>query len=225
MTVCFLGYRTFGLLGGCALLAASCSLLHAPASPDHASATRGSAPAQLVQLDFGRQARFARCIPPACPIRTPKTLAPETPSPPVDRAVLPVPTEPVAPDPVAQNPLPKTETSRTVTVQFAFGSARLSPAAQSRLEAAIADIATAHSVTISGRTDNTGPLAVNEALALARAQAVRNYLLNKHPALTAALTVQAQGACCFIAPNDTLAGRTQNRRVEVVFRMTEEDPP
>ncbi len=224
MTMCFLRYSTLGLLGSCALLAASCSLLHAPVS-DHESATRVSAPAQLVQLDFGRQAMFARCIPPACPTRTPKTLALETPSPPVDRAVLHAPAEPVAPDPVAQNPLPKTETSRMVTVQFAFGSAWLSPAAQSRLEAAIADIATAHSVTISGRTDSTGSLAVNEALALARALAVRNYLLNKHPALTAALTVQAQGACCFTAPNDTLAGRAQNRRVEVVFRMTEEDPP
>ncbi len=224
MTVRFLRYRTLGLLGSCALLAASCSLLHAPGS-DHASATRVSAPAQLVQLDFGHKAMFARCIPPACPTRTPKTLAPETPSPPIDRAVLPASAEPVAPDPVAPNPLPKTETSRTVTVQFAFGSTWLSPTAQSRLEAAIADIATAHSVTISGRTDSTGPLAVNEALALARAHAVRNYLLNKHPALTAALTVQAQGACCFIASNDTLTGRAMNRRVEVVFHMTEEDQP
>ncbi|MFY9326399.1 MAG: OmpA family protein, partial [Georgfuchsia sp.] len=172
-----------------------------------------------------RQAMFARCIPPACPTRTPKTLALETPSPPLDRAVLPAPAEPVAPDPVAQNPLPKTETSHTVTVQFAFGSAWLSPTAQSRLEAAVADIATAHSVTISGRTDSMGPLSVNEALALARAHAVRNYLFNQHPALTAALSIQAQGACCFIAPNDTLVGRARNRRVEVVFRMTEEDPP
>jgi len=32
-------------------------------------------------------------------------------------------------------------------------------------------------------------------------------------------------ALCFIASNDTVAGRTQNRRAEVVFQMSGEDLP
>ena len=80
-------------------------------------------------------------------------------------------------------------------------------------------------ITIIGRTDNTGPLAFNDSLALARALAVRDHLLKTYPTLTPALTIKAQGGCCFIAPNDTQAGRTQNRRVEVVFQMNDGLPP
>lgn len=207
-----------GLAACCMLVAASCSQLHA-------SATRVSAPAQLAQLDFGRQATFALCIPPACPERTPKTLAPETPSTTAAPAASLAPAESIAPDPVMQPPVPKMETSRTVTVQFDFGSARLLAAARSDLSAAIADLPPVYDITITGRTDSTGPLAFNETLALARATVVRNYLRKMHPALTSSLTLQAQGGCCFIAANDTLAGRARNRRVEVVFRMNEEALP
>lgn len=222
---CHYRVGTLGLAACCLFLATSCSQLRTSASPNHVSATHMPAPAQLAQLDFGRQSTFALCIPPACPERTPKTLAPETPSPPIAPAISPAPIEPIAPDPVVQNPVPKTETSRTVTVQFDFGSARLLAAARSDLSAAIADLPPVHDITITGRTDSTGPLAFNETLALARAIAVRGYLRKTHPALTPALTLQAQGGCCFIVPNDTLAGRARNRRVEVLFRMTEEKPP
>lgn len=77
----------------------------------------------------------------------------------------------------------------------------------------------ARQITIIGRTDNTGPLAFNESLALARALAVRDHLIKKHPTLMPTLSVKSRGACCFIAANDTLAGRTQNRRVELVFDL------
>lgn len=217
----FLRHHTLGPIIGGAFLAASCNRLHSPMPPDHASGALKAAPTQLAQLDFGHQAMFARCVPPACPLRTPKTIAPETPSPSVPLAAA----EPVAPDPVTQSPAPTTETSRTITVQFAFGSAWLSPAAQSRLDGAISDIARVHSVTITGRTDSTGSLAVNEALALARAHAVSHYLLKAHPAIASTLRLQAQGACCFIASNDTQIGRKQNRRSEVVFQMNEGDAP
>jgi outer membrane protein OmpA-like peptidoglycan-associated protein len=80
-------------------------------------------------------------------------------------------------------------------------------------------------IKIIGRTDSTGPLAFNESLALARALAVRDHLRKTHPTLAATLTLQARGACCFIASNDNLAGRTQNRRAEVVFQMSGEDLP
>jgi outer membrane protein OmpA-like peptidoglycan-associated protein len=210
-----------GVIGCCALVAASCSLLRAPAASDRASTTRESPPAQLAQLDFSRQATFARCVPPACPVRTRKTLAPETPNRSIEHATSSTPVEAVAPTPA---PPPAPEPSRTVTVQFGLGSARLGPAAQSQLNSVMADLLLARRITIIGRTDNTGPLAFNEGLALARAFAVRDYLRTTHPTLAATLTLRARGACCFIATNDTAAGRAQNRRVEVILRMSEEGP-
>ena len=97
--------------------------------------------------------------------------------------------------------------------------------AQAQLNDAKSDLRLARRITIFGRTDSTGPLAFNEELALARALAVRDYLRQTHLTLAAKLTLKAQGACCFIASNDTVAGRTLNRRVEVVVHRSEEDPP
>ena len=99
----------------------------------------------------------------------------------------------------------------------------LSPAARSSLNEAMTALLSARQITIIGRTDNTGPLAFNESLALARALAVRDHLLSTHPRLTPTLSVKARGACCFIAANDTLAGRTQNRRVELVFDLRDKE--
>ena len=65
-----------GLVASCTALASSCSLFRTPAEP---AGSHAATPAQLAQLDFGRRARFAQCVPPVCPTRTPKTLAPETP--------------------------------------------------------------------------------------------------------------------------------------------------
>jgi outer membrane protein OmpA-like peptidoglycan-associated protein len=213
-----LRHYTLGLMSGCTLLAASCSLFPTPTSPNRQAITLHSAPEQLAQIDFGRQVIFARCIPPACPTRTPKTLALETP----DQSASPI----VASSPaVPSAPTPTKEVSRTLTLHFGLGSAKLSAAARTELRGMLPDLKSTRRITIIGRTDNTGPLAFNESLALARALAVRDHLLKTYPTLTPALTIKAQGGCCFIAPNDTQAGRTQNRRVEVVFQMNDGLPP
>ena len=208
------------LVGCCTALASSCSLFRTPVPPSSATGRYAAAPAQLAQLDFGRDAVFAHCVPPACPTRTPKTLAGEVPRQPIAPARVPA-----EPAPVPTAPAMQAEPSRTITVQFALGSAKLSPAARSQLNAAMGDLRRVRRITIIGRTDSTGPLAFNQELALARALAVRDYLRRTHPEMAATLTLRARGACCFIAPNDTLAGRAQNRRVEVVFPMNEADPP
>ncbi len=208
------------LVGCCTALASSCSLFRTPVPPNSATGRHATAPAQLAQVNFGRDAVFAQCVPPACPTRTPKTLVSEAPSQPITPTASPAPAEPVMPAPVPTAPA---ESSRTVTVQFALGSAQLSSAARSQLNAAMGDLSRVRRITIIGRTDSTGPLAFNQDLALARALAVRDHLRRTHPALPATLTLRARGACCYIAPNDTVAGRTQNRRVEVVFQMTDED--
>jgi outer membrane protein OmpA-like peptidoglycan-associated protein len=214
-----------GLVGFCTVLASSCSLFRTPLTSDPPSRMHDPAPAQLAQLDFGRRARFAQCVPPACPTRTPKTLAPETPSQPIGRETAVTPAESVAPAPLAHDPVTEAESSHTVVVQFGLGSAKLSPAARSQLNRAMGDALHVRRIKIVGRTDSTGPLAFNESLAFARAIAVRDHLRKTHPTLAATLTLQARGACCFIASNDTVAGRTKNRRAEVVFQMTDEDRP
>jgi outer membrane protein OmpA-like peptidoglycan-associated protein len=214
-----------GLVGFCTLLASSCSLFRTPVTSAPPSKMRDAAPAQWAQLDFGHRARFAQCVPPACPTRTPKTLAPETPSQPIGREATVTPAESVAPAPLAQDPATEAESSRTIIVQFGLGSAKLSSAARSQLHSAMGDPLHVRHIRIVGRTDSTGPLAFNESLAFARALAVRDHLRKTHPTLAATLTLQARGACCFIASNDTVAGRTQNRRAEVVFQMRGEDRP
>ena len=213
-----------GLVASCIALVSSCGLFRSsvPAEPAGAHAV---APPRLAQLDFSRRAMFAQCIPPACPTRTPKTLAPETPSQPVGREAAVTPAESVAPAPLVHDPATEAESSRTVIVQFGLGSAKLSPAARSQLNGAMGDALHVRRIKIVGRTDSIGPLAFNESLALARALAVRDHLRKTHPRLAATLTLQARGACCFIASNDTLAGRMKNRRTEVVFQMSGEDLP
>ncbi len=214
-----------GFIACCIALASSCSLFRTSVPAETKLGTHAATPAQLAQLDFGRRASFAKCVPPACPTRTPKTLAPDTPSQPIAREAAVTPAESVAPAPLAQDPATEAESSRTVIVQFGLGSAKLSAAARSQLNRAMGDHLHVRRIKIVGRTDSTGPLAFNESLALARALAVRDHLRKTHPTLAATLTLQTRGACCFIASNDTLAGRTQNRRAEVIFQMSGEELP
>lgn len=223
MTATLLNYRSLGIIGCCAVLAASCSLFHNAAPQDHPKNSVDTAPVQLAQLDFGRQATFGRCVPPACPTRTPKTLATDSSVRTVDRAAPSFPAQSIPPEPATPPSTPKIDTSRTIIVQFGLGSAMLSPAARSSLNEVMSALLSARQITIIGRTDNTGPLAFNESLALARALAVRDHLLSTHPMLTPTLSVKARGTCCFIAANDTLAGRTQNRRVELVFDLRDKE--
>lgn len=113
--------------------------------------------------------------------------------------------------------------SRQVAVHFAFSNASLSPTARDLIDQAAEAAPTARRVAISGRTDSVGPPQVNQKLALARAGAVREHLRARHPRLAPALTVQAEGACCYAASNDTPHGRAMNHRVEVVFERDAED--
>lgn len=225
MKAALLNYRSLGLIGCCTILAASCSLFHNSAPQNHSKNTGNSAPGQLAQLDFGRQAAFGHCVPPACPARTPKTLATDISVRTVDRAAPSSSTRSIPSEPATPPSSPKTDTSRTIIVQFGLGSAKLSPTARSSLNQAMNALLSARQITIVGRTDSTGPLALNESLALARALAVRDHLLSKHPRLTPTLSIKARGNCCFIAANDTLAGRTQNRRVELLFDLRDKERP
>lgn len=239
-----LGMRVIGALSLAAVSAAFASSCSAPprTHADAQSAVRPSktaAAGHIAQLDFGRRAAFATCLPPACPSVTPKTLASEVPP------TLPAPhlielgaslgrgeaivtsdTRPSnEPAPVAA-PKPERDAepmTKQVTVHFGFGSAALSPAARASIDEAASALSSARRIAISGRTDSVGPPEINQLLALDRANAVRDHLRAHYPRLAPAVTLEAKGVCCFAAPNDTAKGRALNRRVEVVFERDAED--
>ncbi|MFW1392105.1 OmpA family protein, partial [Vibrio parahaemolyticus] len=77
-------------------------------------------------------------------------------------------------------------------------------------------------IQIVGHTDSTGPEAYNQRLSERRAQAVADYLKRMGIA-ESRLSVEGQGESRPIASNDTVEGRAQNRRVEVVFDTTVEE--
>ena len=101
---------------------------------------------------------------------------------------------------------------------FPTGKAALLPATREKL-AKVAGVVLAYPgvrVSVEGHTDGTGHEAFNRRLSQRRAQVVRAYLLDQGvPA--EAVTARGYGRERPIASNDTLAGRQQNRRVELIL--------
>ena len=69
-------------------------------------------------------------------------------------------------------------------------------------------------VEVAGHTDNTGPRALNDSLSLARAEAVKAFLI-EHGVEAARMTVKGYAWDQPVASNKTASGRAQNRRVEL----------
>jgi len=70
-------------------------------------------------------------------------------------------------------------------------------------------------IEVGGHTDNQGSANANNALSLARAEAVKQYLSLAGVA-PARIKVRGYSSAMPIASNDTETGRSQNRRVEIV---------
>lgn len=210
------------------LTCSSCAQLKRE-EPAVAEASPEPAVRRVAQFSFGRDASFGVCAEPACPHVTPKTLASAAPAP--QAASLPevrpapvvVPVRLVEPaSPAASQPAPSkvsqaTDRTRHLVVGFAFGSAELSAAARVALDASLNDARQSDRIVISGRTDAVGDVKPNQALAMARAMAVRDHLRTLAPDLGATISIDAQGRCCFVASNADEGGRARNRRVEIVF--------
>jgi outer membrane protein OmpA-like peptidoglycan-associated protein len=107
--------------------------------------------------------------------------------------------------------------TRHVVVTFGFASSQLTAVAKTALEGSLDDARNAERIVILGRTDAVGNLKVNQTLARERALAVRDHIRSVAPEADAEITVDAQGGCCFVAPNDTERDRARNRRVEILF--------
>jgi outer membrane protein OmpA-like peptidoglycan-associated protein len=101
-------------------------------------------------------------------------------------------------------------------VNFATGKSNLLPASFRILEATVRGLQKYDTVKveISGHTDNVGGLEYNEKLSQARADAVRDYLIQKGIAAERIRAV-GYGYSRPRADNKTEAGRAQNRRIEI----------
>ncbi len=102
-------------------------------------------------------------------------------------------------------------------VNFDFNAATLQPASRPLLDQVVRILAEnpTWKVTLEGHTDNVGGEAFNQSLSAARAETVRAYL---QAGGIAADRVSATGLGFSrpVASNDSVGGRAQNRRVEIV---------
>jgi peptidoglycan-associated lipoprotein len=102
--------------------------------------------------------------------------------------------------------------------EFRLGRAELPADATTAIDTMVNQLKTdkkAVWVEIEGHTDNTGDKTYNERLGLARAEAVKRYLYEKHQVPLHKINVISYGEEKPVAPNNTRAGRAQNRRVVI----------
>lgn len=182
--------------------------------PDHAW--------PIGQVEEPGRLRFVVCS--DCPLRTPKTLPGQlvTADARASMATPPrtAPTVPSRPEPVTAPP----DKRFMATVNFALNSSRLRPAAKEQLGALLPVLVFATDVQVTGYTDDLGPTALNQRLALARASAlVRAIGASDRYEGDAPLPVpQGQPLCCYLNDNRGEQERAINRRAEVVFRIPAE---
>ncbi len=106
---------------------------------------------------------------------------------------------------------------------FSTGSATLSSASRDALQA-FSESSNRNALTqikIVGHTDNTGSDRVNQPLSVNRAKSVYNYLA-KLGIASSRMSYSGVGSTEPVASNDTVAGRKDNRRVEVYILPSEE---
>lgn len=162
---------------------------------------------------------FTPCDP--CPAPSPKTAiepadvaaAGTFPAPPRAITVAQASTPAVAPGPVP--PEASADKGETLSVFFAYASAKLDLAARAALVAFAGQAKNANRVEVRGSTDATGSPQLNAILARARAEVVREDLVRQG---VERKRIHAWGCVdCYAASNDEEAGRQANRRVDVIL--------
>ena len=107
-------------------------------------------------------------------------------------------------------------------ISFGSGAAALSPGAKRRLDPIVASLHRdpALSALVEGYTDDSGGHEANLQISLARAKAVRDYLVGQGIAAERIQTL-GHGEQYPIASNATEEGRSRNRRIEIVVHRAE----
>jgi peptidoglycan-associated lipoprotein len=101
---------------------------------------------------------------------------------------------------------------------FQFGKVDLPDEAKAALDMMVNQLKTdtkAVWIEIEGHTDNVGSKDLNERIGEERAEAVKRYLYMQHQVPLHKINVISYGEDKPVAPNNTRAGRAQNRRVVV----------
>lgn len=105
-----------------------------------------------------------------------------------------------------------------LNIEFASGKTNVAPMYRTQL-GEMADFLKANpgtTVVIEGHTDNTGSAALNTKLSQARADSVRQALINEFGIDSRRLSAKGYGPAIPTADNSTLDGRQKNRRVIAV---------
>jgi len=122
-----------------------------------------------------------------------------------------------APAPAPSKPDPCKEKVSLPAVNFDFAKAVIRPEGEKVLgewESRLEQCPEVH-VAINGHTDSIGSAAYNLKLSQRRADAVKDFLVNKGVS-AARLTTKGFGMADPVASNSTPEGRAQNRRVDLV---------
>ena len=101
---------------------------------------------------------------------------------------------------------------------FKFGKVDLPDEAKMALDTMVNNLKTSPNavwIEIEGHTDNVGDKKTNERIGEARADAVKRYLYMQHQIPLHKINVISYGEDKPVSPNNTRAGRAQNRRVVV----------
>jgi OmpA-OmpF porin, OOP family len=108
----------------------------------------------------------------------------------------------------------------SITVNFATGSASLSPQAAAALASLGRALASPELApfrfAIEGHTDSAGDAELNRALSQRRAEAVRDFLVTRHAIAPARLTASGLGEGQLLVPTPDNTPEARNRRVQVV---------
>ena len=124
-----------------------------------------------------------------------------------------------APDAVITAAQPSDNSSqpgeKLAEIHFDFDSTKISQDYQKTIIDLIPSVM-GKPLLLYGYTDDIGSESYNDALALARAQNVKLFLITQGLA-EPEVHVDGSGKCCFLVPNVTEAKRRINRRVEFYF--------
>ncbi len=107
-----------------------------------------------------------------------------------------------------------------IKIHFASGSDQISPESLPQMEeiakALMSEGLKTCRIAIEGHTDSVGSAAYNMDLSIRRAESVKRYLVEHYGIPADRLITRGFGETRPVASNDTVWGRAQNRRVELV---------
>ena len=124
-----------------------------------------------------------------------------------------------APPPPPPKPAPRVIDRMSLTLHFDFDKAVIKNRDIPELNRGINFIREypEAAVRLEGNTDGIGTEEYNQRLSERRADAVRQYILNKHVIDESRITAVGYGKSNPVASNDTEEGRAKNRRVDILI--------